>query len=191
MGIDRAVFNLFNGFALRWGVVDTIVRVLMNDYVLITALAAVLLGLWFMGDLAARDGHQKALFGSIAAVVLGNGLIKLLNLVYYRHRPFAFEPVRLLFYRPSDSSFPSNATMVGFAMAMVVWYTNRKAGLLMVGLSATLGLVRIVGGVHFPSDVLGGALIGAGAGYVVVRRLSVLDRLWTAVIGLARRLLLA
>jgi undecaprenyl-diphosphatase len=191
VSIDRVLFNLLNTIALRWGPVDTIVRVLMNDYVLTTALALVLFGLWFSGNAEGREAHQKALFQSVAAVGLGNGVVKALNLVYYRNRPFAFEPVRLLFYRPSDSSFPSNATLVGFALATVVWYADRRAGRLMYVMAGTLALTRVIGGVHFPADILAGALMGVCAAYVVVRKLGFLDRVWLIVIRLARRLLLA
>jgi undecaprenyl-diphosphatase len=191
VSIDRALFNVLNGIALRWGPLDTLIRVLMNDYVLTTALALVLFGLWFTGSAQEREDHQKALFRSVTAVGLGNGVVKALNLVYYRSRPFAFEPVRLLFYRPSDSSFPSNATLVGFALATVVWYANRRAGRLMYVVAATLALTRVIGGVHFPADIVAGALMGVCAAYVVVRKMGFLDRGWMIVIRLARRLFLA
>jgi undecaprenyl-diphosphatase len=191
MGVDRAVFNAFNSIAHRWPVVDVIIQVFMNDYVLTTALGLVPMFLWFSGGRRQRERHQWALFHAILAVAMGNGVVKALNLLYYRHRPFAFEPVRRLFYRPSDSSFPSNAAMVGFAMATAVWHTNRGAGVLMGIMAALLGMARICGGVHFPSDILGGSLIGVGAALFVVRRLGRMDQVWATATGIMRRLLLA
>jgi undecaprenyl-diphosphatase len=76
-------------------------------------------------------------------------------------------------------------------MATAVWFFNRKAGLAMYVLASLLGFSRIVGGVHYPIDVLAGALVGIAAGYVVVKKLPVLQRLWRAIIRFMRRWVLA
>jgi len=148
--------------------------------------------LWFGGrSQEERERNQLAAPSAVMAMFAGNLFIKLLNLLFYRSRPFATHAIHLLFYRPSDSSFPSNATSVGFSMATAVWFFNRKAGLAMYVLASLLGFSRIVGGVHYPIDVLAGALVGIAAGYVVVKKLPVLQRLWRAIIRFMRRWVLA
>jgi len=171
---------------------DTVIRWLMNDYFLTTVLVWILFGLWFSGSNATeRARRQRAVLSAIVAMFLGNLIVKALNLAYYRYRPFAFNEVRLLFYYPSDSSFPSNATCVGFSLATAIWFYSRRAGAVAFVLAFLLGLSRIAGGVHFPSDVLGGAAIGSLSAYLVCRRAGWPDRLWTSLIGLLRRYLLA
>ncbi len=192
MAIDWTVFQWLNSLAGRWPVLDAVVRLVMNDYALPTALVLSLLTLWFVGGSAAsREQHQRAVFSAIGSMMLGNLVVKAMNLVLYRPRPFAFRTVTLLFYRPSDSSFPSNAASVGFSIATAVWLFNRRIGLFLYALATLFGLSRVVGGVHYPSDVLGGALIGSMASYVIVRKFRPLDRLWTAIIQQVRRFLLA
>jgi undecaprenyl-diphosphatase len=166
--------------------------VLINDYALTTALVLLLFALWFSGKSPAiREQNQRAVLSAIASMVLGNAFVKALNLLFYRPRPFADHTVTLLFYRPSDSSFPSNPTSIGFCIAASVWWFDRKMGYLLYVLASLLGLARMCGGVHYPSDILGGALIGLLSAYLVVSRIRLLDNLWTVIIRQMRRWLLA
>ncbi len=192
MSVDWSLFELFNGLAGRSPILDTVIRLLMNDYALTTALVLLLFGLWFSGESGqAREKNQMGVLSAVLSMLVGNLFIKLLNLLVYRPRPFAYHMVRLLFYRPSDSSFPSNATAVGFALATAVWFYNRRAGLAMYGLAFLLGFSRLCGGVHYPSDILGGMLVGIGAACLVVKRGSFLNRAIAVIIRHAQRWLLA
>lgn len=192
MGIDWRLFQLANSLAGRSPILDTIIRLLMNDYALTTALVLVPFALWFSGrSPAERERHQRAVLTAVAALVLANLTVKAFNLVYWRWRPFAFHDVPLLFYHPSDSSFPSNAATVGFCIATSIWLFDRKMGLILYVIAALFGVSRIVGGVHYPTDILGGILIGSLSAYWVARRMRFLDRLWTLLIARMRSLLLA
>ncbi len=192
MSVDWALFQILNGLAGKSPVLDVFIRLLMNDYLIPTALILFLLGLWFSGSSQQeRERNQLAAPSAIVAMFAGNLFIKLLNVLFYRPRPFATHTIHLLFYRPSDSSFPSNATAVGFSMATAVWLHNRRAGAVMYVLASLLGLSRIIGGVHYPSDVLAGALVGIAAAHVVVRRLPIVQRLFLAVVRFLRGWVLA
>ena len=192
MAIDWVLFRLLNGLAGRSPVLDLIVQILMNDYALTTAMGLVLFALWFSGwTPEAREQNQRAVLSAIVAVLLANLIVKACNLVFYRPRPFAYHEVTLLFYHPSDSSFPSNAATVGFCFAASIWLFNRKAGFLLYILACLLALSRVCGGVHYPSDILGGLLIGTFSAWFVVRKLRFLDRLWTTFIAWLRHWLLA
>ncbi len=65
------------------------------------------------------------------------------------------------------ASFPSGHATTAFATAVILslWYP-RGAGLF-VGLALVAGLSRVVLGAHFPSDVLGGAVLGSGVALTV------------------------
>jgi undecaprenyl-diphosphatase len=190
--MDWIVFRALNSLAGRWLLADVVIRLLMNDYLITTVLVLFLFGLWFSGESrGVRERNQLAVLSAIVAMFVGNGFVKLLNLVFYRPRPFASHTIHLLFYRPSDSSFPSNATSVGFSMATAVFLFNRKAGLAMYVLAFLLGFSRVCGGVHYPSDIVGGAAVGVAAAYFVVKKLPFLQSVWLAVIGTLRRWLLA
>jgi undecaprenyl-diphosphatase len=192
MSIDWTLLSLLNGLVGRSAVFDLVIRLLVNDYALTTALIVVPFGLWFSGAGAEeRERNQRAALSAMASVFLANLFVKALNLLFYRPRPFASHDLQLLFYHPSDSSFPSNPASVGFCIATAVWLYNRQAGWILYALAGSLGLARLISGVHYPSDILGGAVIGSLSAYLVVSKLGFVNRLWTVVIQQARRLLLA
>jgi len=192
MGIDWKLFQLANSLAGRSPILDAVIRLLMNDYALTTALVLVPFALWFSGHTPAeRERYQRAVLTTVAALVMANLIVKALNLVYWRWRPFTFHEVTLLFYHPSDSSFPSNAATVGFCIATSIWLFDRKMGLILYVIAALFGVSRIIGGVHYHTDILGGILIGSLSAYFVARRMRFLDRLWSLLIARMRSLLLA
>jgi undecaprenyl-diphosphatase len=192
MAIDWLLLKSCNDLAGQSSLVSALTRALVNDYAVTTALALLMVILWFSGESAAfRVLNQRAVLSAVAAVFSTNVLIKLLNLAYYRPRPFATHSLKLLFYRPSDSSFPSNAAAVAFSVATAVWLFNRNMGKVMYVLAFLLGLARLCSGVHYPTDIVGGILLGVLSAYVIVKKVVSLDRLWLSLIRGLRRLLLA
>ena len=61
-------------------------------------------------------------------------------------------------------SFPSRHVASGLAMAWVAGRAHRRLGLAMAGVAWLLGLSRVAAGLHYPSDVLSGALLGSVVG---------------------------
>jgi undecaprenyl-diphosphatase len=193
---DFYLFGLINGLAGWWPWLDGLARLLLNDYFTPTLLAIGLLSLWFepdnnladFKDLSGATPNQQAVLAACLSAGLANLALKIINWLYFRPRPFADHPVNLLFYHPTDSSFPSNAATLGFAIAAGVWFYNRSWGRMFLLLAALFGLSRIFGGVHYPSDVIAGAALGWLAAGVIYRQHSRLNRLLTWIVPLARRL---
>jgi undecaprenyl-diphosphatase len=120
-------------------------------------------------------------------MALASITLKLVNEIYFRPRPFAFDDgVRLLFYHPSDSSLPSNAATVCFSLAFAVWLRQRQPGGIMLALATGLIVARVIGGVHYPADVVAGVWLG-GVWAWLVNRAAWLNRPLDVLIGLARR----
>lgn len=192
MTLDNALFKLINGLAGRVPLLDGLMRFLVNDYLVPTALCLMAAALWFWGqDRVTRERSQRAVVSMVMAVLLANVLVKICNLVYFRPRPFSVQEVNLLFYRPSDSSLPSNAAAVGFAFAGVGWQLKRRLGVLMGVLAGLWGLARIYCGVHYPLDILTGGLVGVLSAYLVGRAHRLMTPLTAAVIAVGRWLPLA
>ncbi len=106
------------------------------------------------------------LAGLLLGLLLGNVLLK--NLVA-RARPCWLDPnVLLLIDLPQDYSFPSGHTLSSFIAATVLSKTNRKIAIGAWILASLIALSRLYLFVHFPTDVLFGAILGIGIGSFVL-----------------------
>ncbi len=105
-----------------------------------------------------------------------NGILTNLTLkdLFARPRPFNVSPELLtLIEKPSSFSFPSGHTSVSFAGALVLLkMMPKKVGVPAVILAAMIGFSRMYIGVHYPTDVLGGIVVGviaSEAAYYLVK----------------------
>ena len=57
-------------------------------------------------------------------------------------------------------SFPSRHVFSVFVIAMTLYYISMPVGITLIIVGVLLGIVRVVGGVHFPKDVIVGAIVG-------------------------------
>lgn len=87
---------------------------------------------------------------------------------YYRPRPFVALSIEPLISHPINSSFPSGHLAFLIPLGLVLWFLNKKASLLFLLGALLVGFSRIAVAVHWPSDILGGILIGI-AGFVLAQ----------------------
>lgn len=103
-----------------------------------------------------------ALLGALAAgVLVGNLALKPLAA---RARPCWLEAAELLIAMPTDYSFPSGHTLSSAIAATVLTAADRRFGWAAIPLAAVIAVSRLYLFVHFPSDVLAGAVLGVGIG---------------------------
>ncbi len=97
--------------------------------------------------------------------LVGNVFLK--NVIA-RPRPFYVDnSVALLIPSPSEYSFPSGHTMNGFAAATVLFFHYRKAGVAALLLAATIAFSRMYLFVHYPTDIIGGIIVGVADAWLV------------------------
>lgn len=111
-------------------------------------------------------------FGS-AAVSAGVACLisEAIGRFWFRPRPFAeLAGVHELVPKfMTDKSFPSDHATVAFALAMSVFLVNRRWGILMFVIAFLVSVGRVLVGVHYPSDIMTGALLGCVAAYILHR----------------------
>jgi undecaprenyl-diphosphatase len=78
-----------------------------------------------------------------------------------RLRPFQANPAQPpLPLTPSDTSFPSGHAMTSFAAATAIWQTSALLGVPGIALAAAIAFSRFYLFLHYPSDIITGALLG-------------------------------
>jgi undecaprenyl-diphosphatase len=190
-GIDNTILLWITSFAGRYAPLDLIARYLANDFLVPAAMALIGSSLWFVGK--TKDERRRNQWGFIFAIV-GLGIsalvIQLIHSHFFRARPYVAFPqlipqVQKFFYEPSVSSFPSTSATVTFAFAFGIWLENKRIGVLLLCMAALMSISRVYIGIHYPSDILAGAVIGIAIAlilsYVLRRFLKPLVNLFLVV----------
>jgi membrane-associated phospholipid phosphatase len=110
-------------------------------------------------------GRRRSAGRMLAAVGLVYVASDVLGVVWRRERPFAeIEDVEALVRHTSRRSFPSRHVASGLAMAAIGGRAHPLLGATMSAVAWLLGVSRVATGLHYPSDVLAGALLGSAIG---------------------------
>lgn len=152
------------------------------------ALTALARALTFLGDhgavwialgllLLARPKTRRWGAAVLAALALCAALSEFgFKFLVQRERPFLqYAELTPLIPPPAGFSFPSSHTATGFACATALFCMKKPAGCAAYALAALIGLSRLYVCVHFPTDVLAGAVLGLAVGAVTaaaVRRIA-------------------
>lgn len=84
-----------------------------------------------------------------------------------RERPFDTWMLDILVSEPHDFSFPSGHASAAFCAAVTAFFMNRKFGMIMFVFAFLMAFSRLYLLVHYPTDVLAGAILGAGTSLFV------------------------
>ena len=117
-----------------------------------------------------KKKYPKLIFEAILAAVLSRGIItEAIRFFWQRSRPFVEQNIAPLMEHSSSASFPSGHASFYFAVGTVLYFYNKKAGILFLLGSAVIGITRVAAGLHWQSDVIAGALVGIASGFLVVQ----------------------
>ncbi len=119
-----------------------------------------------------RRISPRGLVRVLAAVLLATTLADyVVKPLVHRQRPFEQQPtLRVIGGRPEDPSFPSGHAANAFAAALVLSGLVPDGRIVWWALALAIAVSRVYLGVHYPTDVLGGALIGLGCGALLSPR---------------------
>ena len=157
---------------LRCGMLDTILPFIthLGD----KGLCWIVLGILLLIPRRTRVWGICVLVCLAVDCLLGEGLLKHL---FLRQRPCILRPMKdMLVAVPHTTSFPSGHSASSFTAATALFFNNRRAGIAAYVLAFLIAFSRLYCYVHFPTDVLGGILLGICVAIVLTpmlkRRLS-------------------
>jgi membrane-associated phospholipid phosphatase len=124
------------------------------------------------------DKLMRNAFVAFTAIAVNEGVTVVLKYSVNRVRPFVTYPDIVKKSEAGSPSFPSGHTSIAFATATSLsldyprWYIIVPA----YTWAAAVGYSRMYLGVHYPSDVLAGALVGAGSGWLAYKVNKMLNK---------------
>jgi undecaprenyl-diphosphatase len=112
-----------------------------------------------------RRATVAAVLSAGFALAIGKVISELVD----RARPFVADPHGVHLFSPhaADPGFPSDHATAAFAIAVAILLRKRGWGVAVLIAATVLAVGRVALGIHFPSDVLGGAVLGGAAAVVL------------------------
>ncbi|MCD6500897.1 phosphatase PAP2 family protein [bacterium] len=107
--------------------------------------------------------------GLAAGLLARFGIVEVIRFFWHRTRPFLETGINLLVAKINQPAFPSGHAAFFFALSFIVFLYNKKAGLLFFIGSFLICLGRVIVGLHWPTDILGGAVVGLFSAWLVHR----------------------
>jgi undecaprenyl-diphosphatase len=163
MYIDKIIFLFLNGLTGKYFFLDFLFYFFaqISIYFLVFFFLFLLLrnwkkNGWFVGE---------AIFAGLFARL---GLVEIIRYISPQLRPFKIlEGVNLLVPAKESLSFPSGHTSFVFALSTIVYFYNKKIGIVFYAISFLMGISRIIVGIHWPTDIFVGILVGILSGIIV------------------------
>jgi undecaprenyl-diphosphatase len=169
--LDASVLHFLNSFAQRSDIADQFLWSISHNVLVSGGFVFTLFWyLWFQNQTANGEKHEFLLFGLIATV----GCLIFARVLAFSF-PFRVRPLHdpsLHFRMPYGgdpsalwgwSSFPSDHAAVFFCLATALMFVSRPLGILaFCDALFVVSLPRIYCGIHYPTDVIVGGLLGIG-----------------------------
>lgn len=161
--IDSLLFRRLNDFAGFHAASDALI-IFGGTYLIFLLIGGALAIIW-------RVKREERFVRSaylLASVLLGEVLVFAIRILYSQPRPFEiFNVPNQLLYHSAGNAFPSGHATAAFAIATAVFLWNRKWGAALYAAAFLVGIARIIGGIHWPTDILAGAVVGIGGALVI------------------------
>lgn len=156
MSLDISIFNFIFGLSHKSGFLDNVIVIFAEHvpYVMLIAVAVMVFRI--------KDWKEK--FRAIALIslslILSRGLItELIRALYFRPRPFVTLGIEPLINHSLMPAFPSGHAAFYFALAFAAFLFSKRLGIWLIAGSVLMGIARVAAGVHWPLDIVAGALV--------------------------------
>ncbi len=131
-----------------------------------------LFALWRAPEAAAwRHGHRKAVIMAAFTILSSLAVKAAIGFLWTRPRPFVSHlDIIPLPAQVDPASFPSGHALVAFSIAWSIWFSgHRKLGAWLLAGATLVAIGRVGIGVHYPSDIIAGAIVAFVMAWILHR----------------------
>jgi len=155
--IDIPLFKFLFGIGQKIGA-DWLF-VFLSDY-----LIYIMLVLFVVVTMRRARWPKRLYFGALVLLseIIARGIItQSIRYAWNRPRPFVALDVTSIVTHAPTASFPSGHTVFVFVLAFIMFAIDKRWGWIFTGMASLVGIARVIGGVHWFSDVVAGAFVAA------------------------------
>ncbi|EKD46745.1 MAG: undecaprenyl pyrophosphate phosphatase [uncultured bacterium] len=131
----------------------------------LTAVMILIAGVYFL-----RQAREKKIEMVMFAIITLPAIFlisRIASLLYFNPRPFVVGNFVPLIEHANNNGFPSDHTLLSAAIAMVIFFYNKKLGSLLLFLALLVGVARILAGVHHALDIAGSFAIACTVAFLM------------------------
>lgn len=174
MSLDIQLLYSLNNLAGKSEIFDRVIIFLAN-YLQYPLVALFLVAVYF--GFISKSGRGRILWMALLSVAIARlGITELIRFLYHRPRPFlVYNDIHPLISK-NEYSFPSGHAAFFFALATAIYFYNKRWGAWFFIAAILISISRVIAGIHYPSDIIGGAIIGIAVGYFVFNYADVLSK---------------
>lgn len=167
--IDQSIFGVLNSLAGVSSFFDTAAR-----FSAVYLIFAMIVGILAFAGIWAQKNREAAFFALVLVFISGFTarivIAEPVRILVARSRPYEILPaVHQLVDHAMGRSFPSGHATLAFAIAAAVFFVHRRAGAVLLCIAGVISISRVIIGVHWPSDILAGAVLGTGTAWAAYR----------------------
>ncbi len=160
---DLSLFQSLHAYAGLSGWIDGL-GIFLARYLPLLVIAVAALFIVRAKDWRAR--WQRFSLPTLATIAAWGVATPLIRLFYDRPRPPEILDITSLIPLPESGSMPSGHAAFFFALALAIFFLNRRWGTVFLAAAVLIALARVFVGVHWPTDVLAGAALGIAGAYL-------------------------
>lgn len=176
MNLDLFIFNYIHQFAGKYWPLDWLGIFLAVFLAYFLYVAILYFGFYL------QTKKEKTFYFAVMALsaLFSRGVFtETIRFFYQRLRPYDALGLEPLISPNISGSFPSGHAAFFFAISFTLLYFNKKWGIWFLVFSVLMGLARVFVGVHYPADILGGAVLGLISAWLTMKLMNYKEHVGT------------
>jgi undecaprenyl-diphosphatase len=168
--MNLEIFYFLNGLAVNYPALESLFIFLANNFGY--AAFAVLIYYLFTHDDRKKGTQEVLMILAIAGIAWAAAHI--LKDIFHTLRPFVvLSDAKNLFPGETGGAFPSGHATFYSALAMMMYFYHKRIALWLGSVALIIGISRVISGIHWPVDILGGFILGpaiAAMAYFLIKK---------------------